>query len=190
MPCKDLEARKAYAKAYAAKHLLELNVYRKEWKAANKDKVVGYNKKYKDKKGESLVVAQRERIAKWREHNIEKVRKSNRERAAQKRADHPEKIKAAKKQYAQRKKDVVNAAVARRKAMKLQRTPQWLTEDDHWLIEQAYDIAATRTKLFGFAWHVDHIIPLLGKNVSGLHVPKNLQVIPGVENLRKGNRHG
>ena len=76
----------------------------------------------------------------------------------------------------------------KRRAAKLQRTPVWLSDDDCWMIEQAYELAATRTKLFGFSWHVDHVIPLQGKTVSGLHVPTNLQVIPGKENLMKHNK--
>ena len=79
-------------------------------------------------------------------------------------------------------------AGAKRKSAKLQRTPSWLTEDDHWMMEQAYELAALRTKMFGFSWHVDHKLPLQGKIVSGLHTPYNLQVIPAVENIRKGNR--
>jgi hypothetical protein len=71
---------------------------------------------------------------------------------------------------------------------KLQRTPIWNTEEDMWMIEQAYELAALRTKMFGFVWHVDHIIPLQGKLVSGLHVPTNLQVVPALHNLAKGNR--
>lgn len=81
----------------------------------------------------------------------------------------------------------VNAHGAKRRAALLQRTPVWLTEDDLWLMEQAYDLANLRTKMFGFAWHVDHIVPLQGKTVSGLHVPINLQVIPGSNNIRKAN---
>jgi hypothetical protein len=41
----------------------------------------------------------------------------------------------------------------------------------------------------GVQWHVDHIIPLRGKTVSGFHVPSNLRVIPWIDNLRKGNSH-
>lgn len=82
----------------------------------------------------------------------------------------------------------VLALTRKRQAAKLQRTPKWLTDDDLWMVEQAYELAVQRTKLFGFAWHVDHIVPLQGKTASGLHTPVNLQVIPWVENLRKGNR--
>lgn len=79
-------------------------------------------------------------------------------------------------------------AAAKHRAVKLQRTPTWLNEDDYWLIAQAYELAALRTKLFGFSWHVDHILPLKGKAVSGLHVPNNLQVLPGLQNIAKNNK--
>ena len=68
------------------------------------------------------------------------------------------------------------------------RTPAWLTIDEHWMIEQAYELAALRTKLLGVAWQVDHVIPLQGKLVSGLHTPYNLQVIPAKYNQSKSNQ--
>ncbi len=71
---------------------------------------------------------------------------------------------------------------------KLQRTPKWLSKNDLWMIKEIYDLASLRTKMTGFLWHVDHIIPIRGKNVSGLHVPSNLQVIPWIENVKKCNK--
>jgi hypothetical protein len=82
----------------------------------------------------------------------------------------------------------IQAADAKRRASRLQRTPAWLTEDDLWMLEQTYELAALRTKMFGFKWHVDHVIPLQGALVSGLHVPHNMQVIPAAENLSKSNK--
>jgi hypothetical protein len=92
------------------------------------------------------------------------------------------------KQFRQKYPEKVNAKEVKRKTAKMNRTPPWLTEDDFWLIEQAYDLAAKRTQMFGFSWHVDHIIPLQGKIVSGLHVPLNLQVIPASINTSKQNK--
>lgn len=83
----------------------------------------------------------------------------------------------------------VRAHDAKRHAAKMKRTPAWLTQDDFWMIEQAYELATLRTKMFGFVWHVDHAIPLQGKSVSGLHVPTNLQVIPWLDNVKKANKY-
>jgi head-tail adaptor len=92
------------------------------------------------------------------------------------------------KQMRLKQPEKVNAKENKRKAAKLQRIPCWLTPDDFWMIEQAYDICALRTKMTGIEWHVDHIIPLQGKLVSGLHTPYNLQVIPASINTSKGNK--
>jgi 5-methylcytosine-specific restriction endonuclease McrA len=77
---------------------------------------------------------------------------------------------------------------AKRRSSKLQRTPSWLSSEDFWLIDEIYKLSALRTKLTGVKWHVDHIVPLRGNNVSGLHVPSNLQVILGQDNISKHNR--
>ena len=76
---------------------------------------------------------------------------------------------------------------AKRRAAKLQRTPSWLSSEDLWIIGEIYKLSALRTELTGVKWHVDHIVPLQGKNVSGLHVPLNLQVIPSQDNISKHN---
>lgn len=103
------------------------------------------------------------------------------------REQNQEKLKATYKDWAQRNKDKVNANWMKREAAKKQRTPAWLTEDDFWLIEEAYKLAVKRKEILGINWHVDHIVPLQGKTVSGLHVPWNLQVIPAKQNQSKSN---
>lgn len=88
-------------------------------------------------------------------------------------------------EYSKKNPQKVCAMASKRRASIRNRTPSWLTTDDFWLIEEAYSLAQMRTKLFGFKWHVDHVLPLHGKKVSGLHVPSNLQVIPAIINQQK-----
>ena len=78
-----------------------------------------------------------------------------------------EKITEYNKLWWSSNKDKRASYQAKRKASQLQRTPKWLTKDDLWIIEEAYSLAQLRTNLFGIDWHVDHIIPLQGKLVSG-----------------------
>jgi hypothetical protein len=74
---------------------------------------------------------------------------------------------------------------ARRRAAKLQRTPSWADYD---AIAAVYAEAQRLTRATGVPHHVDHAIPLQGKLVSGLHVHQNLQILTGLENIRKCNR--
>ncbi len=80
------------------------------------------------------------------------------------------------------------AKEARRRAAKMMRTPAWVSSDDTNIVLCLYELAAIYTQALGKPFHVDHEIPLQGRLVSGLHVPANLQVIAGAENIRKSNR--
>jgi hypothetical protein len=80
-----------------------------------------------------------------------------------------------------------NATKKKYETSKVKRAPEWLTDIDFERIETQYRLAEILTKLHNEPWHVDHIIPLQGKIVSGLHVPSNLQVIRGRDNCSKNN---
>jgi len=79
-----------------------------------------------------------------------------------------------------------NAICAEHWASKLQATPAWANRGS---IAAIYAEADRLTKETGEPWHVDHVVPLRSKLVCGLHVEANLRVMPGTENMKKGNRH-
>jgi hypothetical protein len=120
----------------------------------------------------------------WREQNPER-RLANRKKEYSMRSDA---AKEAARIYRKDNPEKVNAWSRKHQLAKRHRTPAWLSVDDYWMMEQAYELAQLRTKIFGFEWQVDHKIPLQGRLVSGLHVPHNLQVIPAVANRSKSNK--
>ena len=67
-------------------------------------------------------------------------------------------------------------------------TPVWQTLEDRQAIRAIYERCARWTKETGVRYVVDHVIPLQGSNVCGLHVPENLQIIPHAMNVAKGNK--
>ena len=75
------------------------------------------------------------------------------------------------------------AKEGRRKLRKV----SWLSKDDKRWMQDIYATAIEVSGATGQTHHVDHIVPLLGKTVSGLHVPWNLQIIPADENMMKRN---
>lgn len=135
----------------------------------------------------------------WAAANPEKVRQYRRVQRRATYAANPEKERAAyRKKYAtdpeaarqrtQAWKDAnpgkVRAANKARKVTKLRATPAWA---DHEAIAKVY---AEQQELIdhGIDCHVDHIIPLRGKTVCGLHVHNNLQLLLPADNIRKSNK--
>jgi hypothetical protein len=78
-------------------------------------------------------------------------------------------------------------ASAKRRAYKGKAAYSWEEELNDFLIKEMYQLAKLRAKSTGIAWHVDHVIPLKGKLVCGLHIWNNLEVIPGTLNCKKSN---
>jgi hypothetical protein len=152
---------------------------------------------YRSKAGQKCPACAAEYMREYRKNNAARISKSKKQwvelhaehKAAQDKAyatKYPERRRVARAKWDTKNPGATTAAKAINKAERKQRVPVWLSEDDRWMIAQVYELAELRTKMLGFPWHVDHVVPLNGKRVSGLHVPQNLQVIPGVDNLRKG----
>lgn len=71
---------------------------------------------------------------------------------------------------------------------RLNRYASWDVEFTNFVTEEAHHVRGMRDTLTNIKWEVDHVIPLCGKIVSGLHVWNNLQVIPLQHNRSKGNK--
>lgn len=94
-----------------------------------------------------------------------------------------------KKKWDAKNKGRINFYASSRRAALGQRTPPWMTEGLLSEILAFFIRAKALSEETGVLHHVDHVVPLRGRNVSGLNVPWNLQVLPAIENLKKTNRH-
>lgn len=74
------------------------------------------------------------------------------------------------------------------RARKLKALPKWLTADMKKQMTRIYLYCRYTSIYHGSFYSVDHIIPLKGDNVCGLHVPWNLQIVPSDYNIKKGNK--
>ena len=135
------------------------------------------SKKSRDRRSLAAIEADRERDAETKQR--ERDRWPDEVRAAKNaflrtyRAENPEKTKASD---------------AEKRAKRLKRVPKWQTEKDREKNSEIYDIARTISKKLLEPHQVDHVIPLQGKRVSGLHTPDNLKIVPAAENHSKKNK--
>jgi hypothetical protein len=95
---------------------------------------------------------------------------------------------AYKNKYKQSNPDLYKALTSFRRRRFRDATPPWLTRKQKSEIRQLYQIAITMSKTTGERYVVDHILPLHGETVCGLHVPWNLRVITQSKNLKKSNK--
>jgi 5-methylcytosine-specific restriction endonuclease McrA len=161
---RELERARAYREAHPETHLEAT----RKWRAENPEKLAAYV-----------------------EANRERDRKRNRDVMRNKRAADPG--MSARNYAANRDRELVRLAAWRKQnpwrhaasqKKRKARTPGWAELD---AIKEVYREAARVTRETGIKHHVDHIIPLKGKMVSGLHVLANLQILSAEENLRKKN---
>lgn len=123
-------------------------------------------------------------LREWRSKNPDKVASALKRQYAR----NPGMFKRNAAAWNRKNKHCVLANLRKRQIGKKHRTPGWLTKDEQRQIRELYRTAADLTKRTGVPWHVDHVFPLHGKTVSGLHTLSNLRVILASENMSKGNR--
>lgn len=99
--------------------------------------------------------------------------------------ENPHKVREAKLRWAQANPEIRTKILARYRATKIKACPPWADKE---AIVSKYREARRCTEETGIKYEVDHIIPLQGKYVSGLHVPDNLQVLTVAANRQKSNK--
>lgn len=152
----------------------------KEWRKANPKRVRYLITKWRAENPEQF----KKHLRKHYQKNAERVGALRRARYEKNR----EKELAQCKEYQHNNPAYRNKKNATRRVAYVLAIPKWLTFIQQAQIEEFYEIARAKTMQTGERYHVDHIIPLRGKNVSGLHVPWNLQVLSGRENNQKFNK--
>lgn len=106
--------------------------------------------------------------------------------------------KKCNKEYSKLNKEVINFNSSKRRSSKLNCDPTHKNKDKKWgdeewrefnelVIKEIYLQCKDITSSTGILHHVDHVLPLQGKDICGLHVYNNLQVITAYENMSKSN---
>ena len=117
----------------------------------------------------------------WQRTNRDKIAKNT----AKYRSSNREKVRSYNRQWIRDNPDKANAATAARRARIKGATPPWA---DLSAIKAFYRHAARLTRITGDFYEVDHIVPIAGRNVCGLHVHWNLRVVKRSVNRQKSNR--
>lgn len=100
----------------------------------------------------------------------------------------PEEKRKAKTRYKQDNPDLYKELVSLRRRRFRLATPKWLSPEQKMEIRLKYRLAIELSRRTGVRHAVDHIVPLQGEAVCGLHVPWNLDVVTQEENLKKHNK--
>jgi 5-methylcytosine-specific restriction endonuclease McrA len=186
-----------YQREYYLKNLERVSARLKNYREQNREKVSACIKQWREREKEHIrqqkmeyrsrpEVAARElqRAAQYYAARKEDIQRRRKERLLAN-----EQVQQAYREYQRvwvaENKHMVRAKVARRRARKLQSMPAWADKAE---IASFYALAAHLTKTTGVKHEVDHIVPLRGENVSGLHVQNNLQVLSRTDNRIKANR--
>lgn len=147
-----------------------------QWRLNNPDRALKSVIKYHAKNKESISIQRKE----YRQKNLEIFKDKDREKYKLNREENL-KVRA---EYQKRYPDRCNAVQAKRRATKLNATPNWANPK---AIQLIYKQAKDLEKQTGLKYHVDHVVPLVSDKVCGLHCEANLQILTAQENLSKSN---
>lgn len=111
----------------------------------------------------------------------------NQKKSRLKRRSEGKDVNKAAREYSRRNPEYKRFYAAQRKNHVKQATPSWLSPQQKAHIKRVYKMAQFMKRETGLDYHVDHIIPLRGKCVCGLHVPENLRVLRADLNVIKSN---
>lgn len=157
--------------------------YEKEYRKIHKNETVTYHKTYYKIHKKELGKQHKEYISKYRTDNKDKLI----EYGIEYREKNQEKVKQSRADWAKNNPEKRATTEAKRRAAKLHATPIWY-ESEKEFIEFVYKCRQELSNSTGVQHDVDHIIPLQGKNVCGLHCIANLQIITQTENCKKSNK--
>jgi len=121
----------------------------------------------------------------WREGNQEKIKSGSKAYYL----ENKETILLYTKSWREGNRDKTLSYGAKRRSSKTNSCPSWLSALHKAQIDFFYTLAKDCELISGQKYHVDHIVPLQGKEVCGLHVPWNLQLLPSDINLSKHNNY-
>jgi hypothetical protein len=100
----------------------------------------------------------------------------------------PEQKGAYKAKYKLANPDLYKELTNARRRRYREATPAWLSAEQKLEIRFHYRMAIALSRATGIPHAVDHIVPIQGEDVCGMHVPWNMQVITQDENLKKSNK--
>lgn len=154
------------------------------WAKNNKEKVKAAKDKYRSKPDAKY------KKQKWTDENRQKLNKRSNQLRTEKRWAGRERKptitrKESIKKYYELNKDKFSHQRAIRRALTRQATPSWANENK---ILKIYALSKRLNAISPRKFHVDHIVPLRGKTVCGLHNEFNLMIVSANDNLKKSNK--
>lgn len=179
---KSKDVKLAKCSEYRKANKQRIKEYHQAYYEANKDKMLSRAKEYRS----NPEIAEKERIRQNKYYAERSVAIQAKRKA--KMDNNPElrlKMREFCKSHYERNKHLYIAKCGKRRAAKVSATPAWANLN---AIKAIYKQSMQISIETGIEHHVDHIIPLQGKTVSGLHVESNLQIIPAKQNLSKANK--